>query len=92
MNNIGDNLATFASCRLLKEKSGKYPKSKKNRNRTVCGEVWKLRKSANRVVFRGLKNKQEKDTGLQLLPRVGSQQTATPTAMRFFALLGLTIS
>ena len=77
MNNIGDNLATFASCRLLKEKSEKYPKSNKSRNRAV---------------FQGLKNKQEKDTGLQLLPRVGSQQTATPTAMRFFALLGLTIS
>jgi len=43
----------------------------------------------NRAVFQGLKNKQEKDTGLQSLPRVGLRQTATPTAMRFFALFSL---
>ena len=39
--NIGSILATFALCRLLKEKSGKYPNSKKNRNRAVCGKCEK---------------------------------------------------
>ena len=43
----------------------------------------------NRAVFQGLKNKQEKDTGLQSLPRVGLRQTATPTAMLLFALGGV---
>jgi len=43
----------------------------------------------NRAVFQGLKNKQEKDTGLQSLSRVGLRQTATPTAMQFFAFFSL---
>lgn len=39
LQNNGGILATFASCRLLKEKSEKYPKSNKSRNRAVCGKV-----------------------------------------------------
>ena len=42
-------------------------------------------------IFRGNYRKQEKDTGLQSLPRVGLRQTATPTAMQFFTLYNLRI-
>ena len=66
-----------------------YPKSKKKRNRAVCGKVLKIAVTAIRAVFQGWNFKQEKDTGLQSLPRVGLRQTATPTAMRFFALFSL---
>ena len=42
-----------------------------------------------RAVFQGYIKKQEKDTGLQSFPRVGSRQTATPADMRVFALFSL---
>ena len=58
--NYGSILATFALCRLLNNKSGKYPNSKKKWNRAVCGKVWKIGVTAIRAVFQGWNFKQDK--------------------------------